>query len=134
MKNDLLNLNEIIKKEKKTYEKDEFTKKQNDLYKLALYGLTYYNQNQNLFPNFTEEKIKWMYKETQKAINKLKQKKCNKICNEIYKCFFKSNKLAIFFLTTTHINIDLSYFNTLSLKELKIEKKMIIDQLIYEEI
>jgi hypothetical protein len=132
----VINLDNLKKvKEKLEFlENKRFTKKQNEIYSLALYGMKYYNQNPELKKSYSIDEVKFLHSNTQKSINKLKQKRVNYLCTKLCKGLFYNSPLAECLLTPKKINIDLSYFNTLLLKDLGIDKEMIISQLIHDKI
>jgi hypothetical protein len=115
------------------YETDGYSQYQNYLYKRALYGLDALTQ-QELATMCSKKKMRIInvYKRAQVVLNKFKQELTIQYSNFIFKTLFPNSPLTDALLA--HTETDEKFKNTLTFKDLGIEKKDIISIFITEGI
>lgn len=108
---------------------------QNQLFKRALYGLSFYTKEEVLqMPKQKRKRISRVNKRAQICLNVMKQERTNALCRHICttKLFFKENSGALFF--EKDVEIDPNFINTLEFKDLGIKKVHMISRFIKEGI
>ena len=109
-----------------SYEQDKYTKYQNYLYKRALYGLNSLEKEElSKMCDKKKQRISNVYKKSQIVLNKFKQELTIKYTNTLFKQLFPKSTITKVLLEET--KTDEKFKNTLTFKDLKIEK----DQIIY---
>lgn len=115
------------------YEQDKYSIYQNYLYKRALYGLDALNQEELVtMCNKKKQRIVNVYKRAQVVLNTFKQKLTIKYSNSIFNTLFPNSNL-----TKELVNLDETdekFKNTLTFKDLNIDKDQIISIFIAEGI
>ena len=115
------------------YEQDGFTSYQNYLYKRALYGLDALTEKElATMCSKKKQRIINVYKRAQVTLNKFKQQVTIKYSNAIFETLFPNSPITQFLLADTEA--DEKFKNTLTFKDLGIEKKDIIAIFIAEGI
>jgi len=110
-----------------SYQRDMFCQTQNNLYKRALFGLNVFTQDEikDMNPN-KRKRIKKVNLKAQNVLNLYKQVKTNYQLNSFLALYFPNNRIGKFDI------IDSSYISKVTLKELNISKKDVIDLFIKE--
>jgi len=115
------------------YEQDKYSIYQNYLYKRALYGLDALNQEELVIMcSKKKQRIVNVYKRAQVVLNTFKQKLTIKYSNSIFNTLFPNSNL-----TKELVNLDETdekFKNTLTFKDLNIDKDQIISIFIAEGI
>ena len=115
------------------YETDRYSQYQNYLYKRALYGLNALSEQElATMCSKKKQRIVNVYKRAQIVINKLKQEFTIRYTNFIFKTLFPNSPMTQFLLADTET--DERFKNTLTFKDLGIEKQDIIAIFIAEGI
>lgn len=115
------------------YEQDGLTAYQNYLYKRALYGLDALTEKElATMCSKKKQRIISVYKRAQVTLNKFKQQVTTQYSNAIFNKFFPNSPITQFLLTDTET--DEKFKNTLTFKDLGIEKQDIIAIFIAEGI
>ena len=115
------------------YEQDSYSNYQNYLYKRALYGLSSINEEElNTMCSKKKQRIVNVYKRAQVVLNKLKQQATINYINFIFKTLFPNSPITQFLLADTET--DEKFKNTLTFKDLNIEKQDIISIFMLEGI
>jgi hypothetical protein len=115
------------------YEQDSYSNYQNYLYKRALYGLSSINEEElNTMCSKKRQRIVNVYKRAQVVLNKLKQQATISYSNFIFKTLFPNSPITQFLLADTET--DEKFKNTLTFKDLNIEKQDIISIFMLEGI
>ena len=115
------------------YETDGYSQYQNYLYKRALYGLDALTQQElATMCSKKKQRIINVYKRAQVVLNKFKQELTIQYSNFIFKTLFPNSPLTDVLLA--HNETDEKFKNTLTFKDLGIEKKDIISIFIAEGI
>ena len=116
-----------------SYEQDGYSAYQNYLYKRALYGLDALTEKElaNMCSK-KKQRIINVYKRAQVTLNKFKQHITIKYSNVIFETLFPNSPITQFLLADTET--DEKFKNTLTFKDLGIEKKDIIAIFIAEGI
>ncbi len=115
------------------YEQDKYSVYQNYLYKRALYGLEALTQEElATICGKKKQRILNVYKRAQSVLNTLKQKITIDYTNSIFQKLFPNSKLTNDLLN--HSEIDEKFKNTLTFKDLNIDKDQIIAIFIAEGI
>jgi hypothetical protein len=108
-----------------SYEQDGYTAYQNYLYKRALYGLSALTEKElTTMCSKKKQRIINVYKRAQVTLNKFKQQVTIKYSNFIFKTLFPESPMTQFLLADNEI--DEKFKNTLTFKDLGIEKQDII--------
>jgi hypothetical protein len=108
-----------------SYEQDGYSAYQNYLYKRALYGLDALSEQElATICSKKKQRIVNVYKRAQVTLNKFKQQLTIKYSNFIFESLFPKSPITQFLLTDTET--DDKYKNTLTFKDLGIEKQDII--------
>ena len=115
------------------YEQDKYSIYQNYLYKRALYGLDAINQEElATMCSKKKQRIVNVYKRAQVVLNTFKQKLTIKYSNSLFNILFPNSNL-----TKELVNLnetDEKFKNTLTFKDLNIDKDQIISIFIAEGI
>jgi hypothetical protein len=107
------------------YEQDKYSVYQNYLYKRALYGLDALTEKElATMCSKKKQRILNVYKRAQVVLNTLKQKITIDYTNSIFKSLFPNSKLTADLLN--HNEVDEKFKNTLTFKDLNIDKDKII--------
>jgi len=115
------------------YEQDGYTSYQNYLYKRALYGLDALTEKElATMCSKKKQRIINVYKRAQITLNKFKQQLTIEYSNTIFERFFPNSPITQFLLADTET--DERFKNTLTFKDLGIEKQDIIAIFIAEGI
>jgi hypothetical protein len=115
------------------YEQDGFTSYQNYLYKRALYGLDALTEKElATMCSKKKQRIISVYKRAQVTLNKFKQQVTTQYSNAIFNTFFPNSPITQFLLADNET--DEKFKNTLTFKDLGIEKQDIIAIFIAEGI
>jgi hypothetical protein len=115
------------------YETDGYSQYQNYLYKRALYGLDALTQQElATMCSKKKQRIINVYKRAQVVLNKFKQELTIQYTNLLFKRLFPNSPLTDALLANTET--DDKFKNTLTFKDLGIEKKDIISIFITEGI
>jgi hypothetical protein len=115
------------------YEQDGFTAYQNYLYKRALYGLDALTEKElATMCSKKKQRIISVYKRAQVTLNKFKQQVTTQYSNAIFNKFFPNSPITQFLLADNET--DEKFKNTLTFKDLGIEKQDIIAIFIAEGI
>ena len=115
------------------YESDGYTAYQNYLYKRALYGLDALTQQElSTMCSKKKQRILNVYKKSQAVLNTHKQKLTIEYTNRIFTTLFPKAKLTKELVTIN--DIDEKFKNTLTFKDLNIDKDQIISIFIAEGI
>jgi predicted DNA-binding protein YlxM (UPF0122 family) len=116
-----------------SYEQDGYSAYQNYLYKRALYGLDALSEQElATICSKKKQRIVNVYKRAQVTLNKFKQQLTIKYSNFIFESLFPKSPITQFLLADTET--DDKYKNTLTFKDLGIEKQDIISIFIAEGI
>jgi hypothetical protein len=108
-----------------SYEQDGYTAYQNYLYKRALYGLDALSEQElAAMCSKKKQRIVNVYKRAQVTLNKFKQELTIKYSNFIFETLFPKSPITQFLMADTET--DNKYKNTLTFKDLGIEKQDII--------
>ena len=115
------------------YEQDKYSIYQNYLYKRALYGLDALTE-QELATTCAKKKqrISNVFKRSQSVLNTYKQRATIEFTNEIFTSLFPNSKLTKELVTLN--DVDEKFKNTLTFKDLNIDKDKIITIFIAEGI
>jgi len=115
------------------YETDGYSQYQNYLYKRALYGLDALSEQElATICSKKKQRIVNVYKRAQVTLNKFKQQVTIQYSNFVFKTLFPNSPITSILLADTEI--DESFKNTLTFKELGINKDQIITIFINEGI
>ena len=115
------------------YEQDGLTAYQNYLYKRALYGLDALTEKElATMCSKKKQRIINVYKRAQVTLNKFKQQVTIQYSNAIFNTFFPNSPITQFLLADNET--DEKFKNTLTFKDLGIEKQDIIAIFIAEGI
>jgi hypothetical protein len=107
------------------YEQDKYSVYQNYLYKRALYGLDALTEKElATMCSKKKQRILNVYKRAQVVLNTLKQKITIDYTNSIFKSLFPNSKLTADLLN--YNEVDEKFKNTLTFKDLNIDKDKII--------
>jgi hypothetical protein len=110
---------------REVYQFKSYTPYQNKLYKRALYGLRGIDQRELEFMSEERKEMATrLYVKGQIAINLYKQKVTNKLSNMIFEEFFPDSPITDFFVNYSETSKN--FKNTLTFKDLNIEKEHII--------
>jgi hypothetical protein len=116
-----------------SYEQDGYTAYQNYLYKRALYGLSALTDKElATMCSKKKQRIINVYKRAQVTLNKFKQQVTINYSNFIFESLFPESPITQFLLADNEI--DEKFKNTLTFKDLGIEKQDIIAIFIAEGI
>ena len=116
-----------------SYEQDGYSSYQNYLYKRALYGLDALTEKElATMCSKKKQRIINVYKRAQITLNKFKQQVTIKYSNVIFETLFPNSPITQFLLADTEA--DEKFKNTLTFKDLGIEKQDIIAIFIAEGI
>ena len=116
-----------------SYEQDGYSAYQNYLYKRALYGLDALTEKElATMCSKKKQRIINVYKRAQVTLNKFKQHITIKYSNAIFETLFPNSPITQFLLADTET--DEKFKNTLTFKDLGIEKQDIIAIFIAEGI
>lgn len=116
-----------------SYEQDGYSSYQNYLYKRALYGLDALTEKElATMCSKKKQRIINVYKRAQVTLNKFKQHVTIKYSNTIFETLFPNSPITQFLLADTET--DEKFKNTLTFKDLGIEKQDIIAIFIAEGI
>ena len=108
------------------YEQDEYNQYQNYLYKRALYGLNSLTEKElSTMCSKKKQRIINVYKRAQVVLNTLKQQATISYTNFLFKTLFPNSPITQFLLSETQT--DDNFKNTLTFKDLNIEKQDIIN-------
>jgi hypothetical protein len=115
------------------YETDGYSQYQNYLYKRALYGLDALSE-QELATICSKKKqtVVNVYKKAQVTLNKFKQQVTIQYSNFVFKTLFPNSPITSILLSDTEV--DETFKNTLTFKDLGITKDQIITMFITEGI
>jgi len=115
------------------YETDGYSQYQNYLYKRALYGLDALSEQElATICSKKKQRIVNVYKRAQVTLNKFKQQVTIQYSNFVFKTLFPNSPITSILLADTEI--DESFKNTLTFKDLGINKEQIITIFINEGI
>ena len=115
------------------YEQDKYSVYQNYLYKRALYGLDALTQQDlSTMCSKKKQRILNVYKRSQAVLNTHKQKLTIEYTNRIFTTLFPKAKLTKELVTIN--DVDEKFKNTLTFKDLNIDKDQIISIFIAEGI
>lgn len=115
------------------YETDKYSQYQNYLYKRALYGLDALSEQElATMCGKKKQRVINVYKRAQSVINKFKQQVTINYSNFIFQSLFPKSPITDFLLNDTET--DDSFKNTLTFKDLGIEKDHIVAIFIAEGI
>lgn len=115
------------------YEQDQYSQYQNYLYKRALYGLDALSQQElATMCSKKKQRIINVYKRAQVVLNKFKQELTIKYTNLLFKTLFPKSPITDILLSQTET--DEKFKNTLTFKDLNIDKDQIISIFIAEGI
>jgi hypothetical protein len=115
------------------YEQDKYSVYQNYLYKRALYGLDALNEKElATICSKKKQRIMNVFKKSQYVLNTHKQKVTIEYTNSIFKTLFPNAKLTKELVTLN--DVDEKFKNTLTFKDLNIDKDQIINIFIAEGI
>lgn len=107
------------------YEVDRYNSYQNYLYKRALYGLSALTEDELARTcNKKKQRIYKVYLKGQAVINEYKQKLTIAYSNFVFKQLFPQSPITDFLLANS--DIDLNFKNTLTFKDLNIQKDEIV--------
>jgi len=116
-----------------SYETDGYSQYQNYLYKRALYGLDALSEQElATICSKKKQRIVNVYKKAQVTLNKFKQQVTIQYSNFVFKTLFPNSPITSILLADTEV--DKSFKNTLTFKELGINKDQIITIFINEGI
>jgi len=133
LKQDLMNYQLQGKKTYMQYEQDKYSSYQNYLYKRALYGLDAIEQKElATMCSKKKQRIINVYKRAQVVLNVFKQQLSIQYTNFLFKTLFPKSTLTEMLLNETET--DDKFKNTLTFKDLNIEKDQIISIFIAEGI
>jgi len=115
------------------YETDGYSQYQNYLYKRALYGLDALSEQElATICSKKKQRVVNVYKRAQVTLNKFKQQVTIQYSNFVFKTLFPNSPITSILLADTEV--DESFKNTLTFKELGINKDQIITIFINEGI
>lgn len=133
LKQDLLNYQLQGGKTYMQYEQDKYSAYQNYLYKRALYGLDALTEKElATMCSKKKQRIINVYKRAQVVLNKFKQQLSIQYTNFLFKTLFPKSTLTEMLLKETET--DDKFKNTLTFKDLNIDKDQIISIFIAEGI
>lgn len=113
------------------YQHRRFNNQQYLLYKRAIYGLSIYSNDDLKTMHWNKKKrIKHTSKRAQKSINILKQEYVNMFCEVIYSTLFPNTTTAKWLFSSTETGTDPDFINTLDLKDLGINRSMVVERFI----
>jgi hypothetical protein len=116
-----------------SYETDGYSQYQNYLYKRALYGLDALSEQElATVCSKKKQRVINVYKRAQVTLNKFKQQVTIQYSNFVFKTLFPNSPITSILLADTEV--DESFKNTLTFKELGINKDQIITIFINEGI
>jgi hypothetical protein len=116
-----------------SYETDGYSQYQNYLYKRALYGLDALSEQElATICSKKKQRIVNVYKKAQVTLNKFKQQVTIQYSNFVFKTLFPNSPITSILLADTEV--DESFKNTLTFKDLGITKDQIITIFINEGI
>jgi hypothetical protein len=116
-----------------SYQTDGYSQYQNYLYKRALYGLDALSEQElATICSKKKQRIVNVYKKAQITLNKFKQQVTIQYSNFVFKTLFPNSPITSILLADTEV--DESFKNTLTFKELGINKDQIITIFINEGI
>ena len=116
-----------------SYEQDRYSLYQNYLYKRALYGLDALEEKElATMCSKKKQRIINVYKRSQTVLNSFKQKLTIEYTNNLFKNFFPKSKITKELVESN--DVDEKFKNTLTFKDLGIEKQDIIAIFIAEGI
>jgi len=115
------------------FEKDKYSPYQNYLYKRALYGLDSLSVEElNTMCSKKRSRIVNVYNRGQLVVNKYKHQVTKKLTDKLLGSLFPNSSLISEIINCE--DIDNNYKNTLTFKDLSIEKDMIVELFISEGI
>lgn len=115
------------------FEKDKYSPYQNYLYKRALYGLDSLSVEElNTMCSKKRSRIINVYNRGQLVVNKYKHQVTKKLTDKLLGSLFPNSSLISEIIK--YEDIDNNYKNTLTFKDLSIEKDLIVDLFITEGI
>lgn len=115
------------------FEKDKYSPYQNYLYKRALYGLDSLSVEElNNMCSKKRSRIVNVYNRAQLVVNNYKHQVTKKLTDKLLGSLFPNSSLISEIIK--YEDIDNNYKNTLTFKDLSIEKDMIVDLFITEGI
>ena len=115
------------------FEKDKYSPYQNYLYKRALYGLDSLSVEElNTMCSKKRSRILNVYNRGQLVVNKYKHQVTKKLTDKLLGSLFPNSSLISEIIK--YEDIDNNYKNTLTFKDLSIEKDLIVDLFINEGI
>ena len=115
------------------FEQDKYSTYQNYLYKRALYGLDSLSQEE--LANMCSKKrsrIINVYNRAQIAVNKYKHQITKQLADKLLSSLFPNSELVD--AITSYDDIDVNYKNTLTFKDLSINKDHLVELFILEGI
>jgi hypothetical protein len=116
-----------------SYETDGYSQYQNYLYKRALYGLDALSEQElATICSKKKQRVVNVYKKAQVTLNKFKQQVTIQYSNFVFKTLFPNSPLTSILLADTEV--DETFKNTLTFKDLGITKDQIITIFINEGI
>ena len=116
-----------------SYEQDKYNSYQNYLYKRAMYGLNSITQEElATMCSKKKQRIINVYKRAQSVLNIAKQKASINYTNFLFKTLFPNSPFTDILLSCTEV--DEKFKNTLSFKDLGINKDQIVNLFIQEGI
>jgi hypothetical protein len=108
-----------------SYQTDGYSQYQNYLYKRALYGLDALSEQElATICSKKKQRVVNVYKKAQVTLNKFKQQVTIQYSNFVFKTLFPKSPITSILLADTEV--DESFKNTLTFKELGINKDQII--------
>ena len=115
------------------FEKDKYSQYQNYLYKRALYGLDSLSiEELNSMCSKKKSRIVNVYNRAQLVVNKYKHQITKQLTDKLLSSLFPNSSLIS--ELCNYEDIDNNYKNTLTFKDLSIEKDLIVDLFITEGI
>jgi hypothetical protein len=115
------------------YETDGYSQYQNYLYKRALYGLDALSEQElATICSKKKQRVVNVYKKAQVTLNKFKQQVTIQYSNFVFKTLFPNSPITSILLSDTEV--DETFKNTLTFKDLGITKDQIISIFITEGI
>jgi hypothetical protein len=115
------------------YETDGYSQYQNYLYKRALYGLDALSEQElATICSKKKQRVVNVYKKAQVTLNKFKQQVTIQYSNFVFKTLFPNSPITSILLSDTEV--DETFKNTLTFKDLGITKDQIITMFITEGI
>ena len=115
------------------FEQDKYTTYQNYLYKRALYGLNSLSVDElNSMCSKKRSRVINVYNRAQLVVNKYKHQVTKQLTDKLLGSLFPNSLLISEIIN--HDDIDNKYKNTLTFKDLSIQKDLIVDLFITEGI